>query len=85
MKNDLYSFVDGKLTHNQNLTERRIDSIHAFASEIDIRLKRLLNYRDDLELKFEDSKTIVLEKTANLSTLEERIESKALEINRHSN
>lgn len=50
LKNDLYGFVDSKLTHIQTVLDKRIDAIHSFANENDIRIKRLSSYKDEIEI-----------------------------------
>ncbi len=67
LKNDLYSFVDSKLTHNQTISERRLDAIHTFANDSDLRIKKLMSYWEDIEMQLEEAKIVIVEKTSNLS------------------
>jgi hypothetical protein len=39
LKNDLYSFMDNKLTHHSSIMEKRVDTLNAFCTEHDLRLK----------------------------------------------
>lgn len=50
LKNDLYGFVDSKLTHLQVIVDKWIDAIHAFAEESDMRIKKLGSYKDEIEM-----------------------------------
>jgi hypothetical protein len=54
LKNDLYGFIDNKLNHHSTIMEKRVDTINDFCNEHDLRLKRLIGYKDEIEMKLED-------------------------------
>lgn len=83
LKNDLYGFVDNKLNHHSSIMEKRVDTINAFCNEHDMRLKRLIGYKDEIELKLEEQQSLVSQKLLNLTKLEQQIEGKVVEMRRY--
>ena len=83
LKNDLYGFVDNKLTHHSTIMEKRVDTLNAFCNEQDMRLKRLIGYKDEIEMKLEDQQSLVSQKLINLNKLEQKIESRVIEMRRY--
>lgn len=85
LKNDLYGFIDNKITHHSTIMEKRVDTIHNFCNENDLRLKKLIGYRDEIELRIEEQRSTVHQKVHNLANLEDRIENALIEANRTNN
>jgi hypothetical protein len=48
-----------------------------------VRIKRLSSYKDEIEIQLETAKSLIQTKTSNVNILEERLESKMMEVNRN--
>ncbi|CAI2372006.1 unnamed protein product [Moneuplotes crassus] len=82
LKNDLYGFIDNKLTHHSSIMEKRVDTLNAFCNEHDLRLKKLIGYKDEIEMKLEETNSTVNVKLMNLSKTEQQVENKSIEMRR---
>lgn len=85
LKNDLYSFIDNKLTHHSTIVEKRVETIHNFCNENDLRLKKLINYKDEIEMKVEEQTSSVNNKVHYMAQLEDRLETAIIESRRTNN